>query len=177
MKARVMILAVAALLAAGCDTFSRGPLAEAQVKGPDGSRVWGRVTFHQPEGSDAGGRVFVRADINGLPNTGQFGFQVHERGDCTGPDFASAGGRFNPDGKPQGSGNPADRPAGVLPTMSSNGEGIAMYAATTDRLTVAPGPRSVVGRSIIIFASPDNARTPPTGNASARIACGVIRER
>lgn len=174
MNARIIALAAAALLFAGCDSLQSGPFAEAQVKGPDGSRVWGRVTFHQPEGSDAGGRVFIRADVNGLPSGRQFGFHVHEKGDCSGADFMAAGGHFNPDGKPHGGGNSPERHAGDLPNLVSNGEGVAVYAATTDLITVAPGPRSVVGRSVIIHASPDDFRTQPTGNSGARIACGVI---
>lgn len=165
---------VAALAAAGCDTLQSGPFAEAQVKGPDGSRVWGRVTFHQPEGRDAGGRVFIRADINGLRSNQRFGFHVHEKGDCTGPDFMGAGGHFNPDGKPHGDPATPERHAGDLPNLQSNGEGVAVFSTTTDLLTVAPGPRSVVGRSVIVHANPDDFRTQPTGNSGARIACGVI---
>jgi Cu-Zn family superoxide dismutase len=177
MRTRAIALATAALLAAGCDTFSRGPLAEAQVKGPDGSRVWGRVTFHQPEGSDAAGRVFVRADINGLPPGRTLGIHVHEKGACLGPDFASAGDHFNPDGKPHGGGRSPERHAGDLPNLAANGEGIAMYSATTDLLTVAPGPRSIIGRSVVIHANPDDYRTQPSGNSGPRIACGVIVEK
>jgi Cu-Zn family superoxide dismutase len=44
-----------------------------------------------------------------------------------------------------------------------------------DVITVGPGPASVVGRGLIVHADPDDYKTQPTGNAGARIACGVIQ--
>lgn len=194
MTARWIAVLAAMVLVAGCDTLSKGPYAEAQVQGAAGTRIWGRVTFHQPEGGTfigdttgykaplataaanaSVGRVYVRADINGLPPGRSFGFHVHEKGDCSGADFASAGGHFNPDGKPHGGQGTPERHAGDLPNLMSDGEGVAVFAYTAEQLTVDPGPRSVIGRSIIIHASPDDYRTQPAGNSGARIACGVIR--
>jgi superoxide dismutase, Cu-Zn family len=182
-----------ALLAAGCDTVSKGPFAVANVQGGEGSRVWGKVTFHQAEGGTfigettgwrapiatdaaekAAGKVYVRADINGLPPGRLFGIHVHEKGDCSG-NFSGAGGHFNPQGKPHGRNDSPERHAGDLPNLSSDGEGVAVYMAVTDQLTVAPGPNSVVGRAVIIHEGPDDYRTQPAGNSGARIACGVIR--
>jgi len=180
------------VFAGGCDTLSKGPFAEAQLKASDGSRVWGRVTFHQPEGGTfletsrwsapvAGaaadstvGKVFIRADVNGLPPGRQFGIHVHEKGDCSNNGMG-AGGHFNPKGRPHGRYDAPEHHAGDLPNLSSDGEGVAMLAFTTEELTVAPGPNSVVGRAIVIHESPDDYRTQPTGNSGARIACGVIR--
>lgn len=187
----IAVLAVA-VLASGCDTLSKGPFAEAQLTASEGSRVWGRVTFHQPEGGTfletsrwsapvAGaaadssvGKVYIRADVNGLPPGRQFGIHVHEKGDCSNNGIG-AGGHFNPKGRPHGRYDAPEHHAGDLPNLSSNGEGVAMLAFTTEELTVAPGPNSVVGRAIVIHESPDDYRTQPAGNSGARIACGVIR--
>ena len=46
---------------------------------------------------------------------------------------------------------------------------------TLDVITLRPGPASIVGRGLIIHADPDDFKTQPTGNAGARIACGVIK--
>ena len=193
MIVRWIAVTTIAVLAAGCDTLSKGPYAEAQVKGGEGSRVWGRVTFHQPEGgtflgettgykapianaaaNSSTGKIYIRADINGLQPGRQFAIHIHEKPDCTG-NFAGAGGHFNPEGKPHGRHDTPERHAGDLPNLSANGEGVAVYSVTSELLTVAPGPFSVVNRAVVIHESPDDYRSQPAGNSGARIACGVIR--
>src|SRR5688500_9983842 len=76
----------------GCETFKDGPTAVAQLDVPPGSKVWGSVRF-----VEIGGKVTVRADVRGLRPGAQFGFHVHERGNCNAP-----GEHFNPTGKPHG---------------------------------------------------------------------------
>jgi len=36
------------------------------------------------------------------------------------------------------------------------------------------GEDSIIGRSVIVHANPDDLRTQPAGNAGARLACGLI---
>jgi Cu-Zn family superoxide dismutase len=36
------------------------------------------------------------------------------------------------------------------------------------------GPNSIIGRSIIVHADPDDLKSQPSGNAGARVGCGVI---
>jgi Cu-Zn family superoxide dismutase len=44
-----------------------------------------------------------------------------------------------------------------------------------DVMTVNPGPTSVIGRGLIVHAGSDDYKTQPTGNAGARVACGIIQ--
>jgi Cu-Zn family superoxide dismutase len=47
---------------------------------------------------------------------------------------------------------------------------------TTDSLTVAEGPASVLNRSVVITARKDDGKTQPSGNAGPAIACGVVKK-
>jgi Cu-Zn family superoxide dismutase len=87
----------------------------------------------------------------------------------------SAKGHYNPHGKPHGNPGGAERHAGDLPSLKANKEGRANVQVDLDVITVAPGPASIVGRGLIVHADPDDYKTQPTGNAGARIACGVIQ--
>jgi Cu-Zn family superoxide dismutase len=77
-------------------------------------------------------------------------------------------------GKPHGQPGSPDRHAGDLPALKAAKNGRAKVDVMLDVVTVAPGPASVVGRAVIVHADPDDYRTQPTGNAGARLACGVI---
>ena len=163
---------IAVLLAAlsACTGFLGGPTAVAELEATKGNAVWGKVSFVQ-----VAGNVVVRADVRGLRPSAQFGFHLHEKGDCSSSDGMAAGGHFNPTDKPHGHYSVAERHAGDLASLRSDAEGVAVYAFETNLLSVTAGPTSVVGRAIIIHAEPDDYRTQPTGNSGARIACGLIR--
>jgi superoxide dismutase, Cu-Zn family len=170
MKRSLIGALVLATTLAACSTFEpQGPRATARLQPIQGSSVWGSVSF-----VEVGGAVLVRADVRGLRPGGQFGFHVHEKGDCSSSDFMSAGGHFNPAGKPHGHFTKAERHAGDLPNLGSDGEGVATYAFETKLLTVQAGPASVIGRAVVIHANPDDYASQPAGNSGPRIACGVI---
>ena len=167
---KIAIVAALALVA-GCQTTPDGPLrATASLAATKGSKAYGEVTFEQ-----AGAKVRVVANIVGLKPNQEHGFHVHEVGDCSSGDGMSTKGHFNPHAKPHAHFGSAERHAGDLPALRADKEGRAKLDAELDIITVAPGPASVVGRGLIVHADPDDYRTQPTGNAGARIACGVIR--
>jgi len=167
-----LLLAAAAVLASGCSTLDpTGPRATASLDAAPGNRVWGSVSFTEIEG-----KVVVRADVRNLRPGGEFGFHVHEKGECTPPDFMSAGGHFNPGAKAHSHFDKPERHAGDMPNLKANGEGDAIYVFETPLLTVRPGPNSVVGRAVVIHANPDDYKSQPAGNSGPRIACGLIRE-
>lgn len=166
----VAACAVAAGLA-GCSAFeAQGPRAVAKLEVAKDSPVWGSVSF-----VETGDTVLVRADVRNLRPGGDFGFHVHEKGDCAPPDYMSAGGHFNPGGKPHAHFGKDERHAGDLRNLRADAEGTASYAFETKLLTVRPGAASVVGRAIVIHANPDDYSSQPAGNSGPRIACGLIR--
>ncbi len=171
MKRSVLVALAVTALTAGCSTFEQeGPRAVAKLDAPKGGTVWGSVSF-----MENGGVVTVRADVRGLRSNGEFGFHVHEKGDCSAPDFMSAGGHFNPGGKAHAHFGKAERHAGDLRSLRADSEGNATYVFETSLLTVKPGPNSVVGKAVVIHANADDYTSQPAGNSGPRIACGLIR--
>ena len=144
--------------------------ATAALQATKGSKAFGEATFEEVDG-----RVRVIVFTQGLAPEREHGFHIHETGDCSSGDGMSAKGHFNPHGKPHGPPSTAERHAGDLPALKAGKDGRAKLDVTVDLITVRPGPASVVGRGLIIHADPDDYTTQPTGNAGARIACGVIK--
>jgi Cu-Zn family superoxide dismutase len=131
------------------------------------NKVTGTVTFSKVEPG-----VKVVADIKGL-TPGTHGFHIHQFGDCSAPSADSAGGHYNPAGKPHGAPENQERHAGDLGNLVADSSGKA-YLERTDTVIAINGPNSVIGRGIIIHEASDDMTTQPTGNAGTRIACGVI---
>ena len=170
---RTVLIAALLPLVAACQSMHHddGPKASATLEPTKGSTVRGNATFMQH-----GDKVHVMANVSGLKPNGEFGFHVHEAGDCSSGDGMSTKGHFNPHSKPHGQAGAAERHAGDLPSLKSDGSGNAKLDAEVDMISVAPGPSSIVGRGLIVHAQPDDFKTQPTGNAGGRAACGVIRK-
>lgn len=133
----------------------------------EGNDVSGTVTFTQTDMS-----VKIVADLEGLTE-GKHGFHVHQYGDCSSLDAKSAGGHFNPENKQHGAPSDEERHVGDLGNITADANGKAHYEAT-DTVIKLNGPHSIIGRGIIVHAGEDDLTSQPTGNAGARVACGVI---
>ena len=157
-----------ALLMACAHMGGQGPSASASLQPRSGSSVTGTAQFTQ-----SGDKVLVRVQVSGLQPGQEHGFHIHDKGDCSAPDAMSAGGHFNPTGKPHGPQN-ADHHGGDLPALKADASGKARAEFSVTGVTVAPGPTSIVGRSLVVHKDADDYKTQPTGNSGARIACGVI---
>ena len=171
------VIAAAAItgLLVGCGTMEsmteRGPTARATLDPTKDSGVKGTATFTQK-----GEKVRLAANISGLKPDQEHGFHVHEKGDCSSGDGMSAGGHFNPLGKPHAHPSTLDRHAGDMFALKADDYGNATLSIELDVITVTESPTGIIGRSLIVHAQPDDYRTQPTGNAGARVACGVIQE-
>ncbi len=132
-----------------------------------GNQTQGIVRFTQtPEG------IRVEAVVQGL-SPGAHGFHIHEWGDCSAPDATSAGGHFNPTQQPHASPDSPQRHVGDLGNLEVGADSTARYSRV-DTLLAFTGPRSIIGRAVIVHASADDLTSQPTGNAGGRLACGVI---
>jgi superoxide dismutase, Cu-Zn family len=128
----------------------------------------GEVTFT----AEPGGGVKVVGTFSGLVY-GEHGFHVHEKGDCSAPDATSAGGHFNPTGKPHAAREAAARHTGDLGNLKADPYGLARVEFVDTTLSLS-GPESIIGKAVIVHEKADDFTTQPTGNAGGRQACGVI---
>jgi len=167
---RAIGLVFLAVMIAGCATTPSERSAVAVLEPTKGNTAGGKVTFVQK-----GDKVYVVAQVSGL-SPGGHGFHIHEKGDCSADDGMSAGGHFNPTGKPHGNPSDPDHHAGDMPMLVADGSGNASATAEVSATTVGGGAGDVIGRSVIVHKDPDDYKTQPTGNSGARVACGVIRK-
>ena len=129
----------------------------------------GTVTFRQTKS----GYLHVIVEMTGLP-AGPHGFHVHEKGDCSSGDGMSAGGHFNPAGRPHGRHGQGMHHAGDLVSLRADANGVARFNFESPTISVGGGPADIVGKGLIVHRDPDDYTTQPTGNAGARLACAVI---
>jgi superoxide dismutase, Cu-Zn family len=122
------------------------------------------------------GAVVMTGLVSGLKPGSEHGFHLHEKGDCSSPDFKSAGDHFNPTSQQHG--DPAMPPhhLGDIPNLKADDMGKAPVNARIEGVTLGDGGSSdVVGRAVVVHADRDDYKTQPSGNSGDRIACGVIQ--
>jgi Cu-Zn family superoxide dismutase len=180
LAAVALLVGFGASLATGGDDRSASR-AIAVLKDAVGQQV-GLAVLRQRHGE-----VSVNVDAWSL-TPGFHGFHAHAVGQCV-PPFTSAGGHFNPAGAGHGD------HAGDLPTLLVNDDGTAELRFTTDRFSLGD-LSDPDGSALIVHANRDNYANIPdryhshpkdtfgpdvdtlaTGDAGARAACGVVRER
>lgn len=143
-------------------------VAKAELAPTAKSKVKGVIDFKEVEGG-----VEVIATIEGL-KAGDHAYHVHEKGDCSAPDGASAGGHFNPSNHKHGAPDAEERHEGDFGNLTAGKDGKATKTFVMKGITLADGPTSIVGKGFIVHEKADDFKTQPTGNAGARVACGVI---
>jgi Cu-Zn family superoxide dismutase len=142
---------------------------EVPIEAKSGSKLSGKAVLTETEGG-----VHVVLSLEGI-EPGEHGAHVHEKGDCSAADGASAGGHFNPQSKDHGLPGAEKRHLGDLGniTIAKDGKGSLDITAPGANLKTGDAA-SFVGRSIIVHAKKDDGGQP-TGNAGGRVGCGVIK--
>src|SRR6187549_354377 len=138
-----------------------------------GSTVSGVLTV-----SNEGDAVSILGEITGLEPGKEVGFHVHESGDCSLPDFASAGAHFNPTMDPHGGPKSKARHLGDLPNAKADKNGRALIDVTVKGPNLVDkdgAPTAILGKALVVHAMRDDYKTQPSGDSGARVACGVIR--
>ena len=142
-------------------------VAVAAMSPTEGNEVKGTVRFEQRADG-----VVVKADLSGLEPETMHGFHIHEKGDCSAQDASSAGGHYAPKGNPHGLPPEAKRHAGDMGNIVADEKGRAIVERTFDTFSLTD-EAPVMGRAVIVHSKADQG-TQPTGDAGARLACGVI---
>lgn len=150
---------------------SQASRAEIALAPASASLVSGKLTA-----VPMGAGVHLAGEVGGLAPGAAHAIHVHEKGDCSAVDASSAGAHFNPDGAPHGRAGQGPHHAGDMDNLSADARGVARVNAHLTGVTLGDGgARDIAGRAVIVHAQPDDYRSQPTGNAGARVACGVIR--
>ncbi|XP_078342305.1 uncharacterized protein LOC144628121 isoform X1 [Oculina patagonica] len=190
----LMILATSAAedICSDVDAVTAVSFITRNSKPPAGTEtpVEGKVTLMQPKYK----RMLVKktprcptrisVKISGLPPNTMHGFHIHQFGDIVTDGCQSTGGHFNPFNRNHG--GPQNkfkrRHVGDLGNIVADQNG-AVDIVIEDHLLSLSGPNSVIGRAFVIHQKDDDlgkgtgeaeAGSLKTGNAGARLGCGVI---
>jgi Cu-Zn family superoxide dismutase len=145
--------------------------ASAQLGPTQGQTAAGTLTL-----TAEGDSLRISGTLQGLAPNGEFGFHIHEKGDCSAPDASSAGGHFNPANAQHGNPQGGPHHAGDMLNAKSDAAGVAQVDAVSSGTSLVSGqPNDVHGKAIVVHEKADDYATQPSGNSGARIACGVIQ--
>ncbi|MEP6996934.1 MAG: superoxide dismutase family protein [Betaproteobacteria bacterium] len=164
----------AVLLLAACGTVdlpkmsnlfpAAGNQAVATLAPKNGSATYGTVMFTQ-----RGDKVAVLAQVFNIAG-GPHSFYVHETGNCSSPNAASAGPVWNAKGAALGA-----RRSGQLPDIAVRHEENVSLDVQVTGLSVGTGaPNDVLGHSVVVHGKVDPDPKPEFGVANDWLACGVI---
>lgn len=145
-------------------------LTTADLKTADGKDV-GTVSL-----STAGDGLSLVLTVSDM-EPGEHGVHIHQTGDCTAPDFTSAGGHWNPTGKMHGLDAEKGSHMGDLPNLVVGEDGTGMLEATIAGASLEGGDNPLLdddGAAFIVHAGPDDQVTDPSGDSGSRVACGVF---
>lgn len=106
---------------------------------------------------------------------GEHAVHIHAKGDCSAQDGTSAGGHWNPTGVAHGKWGEGEFHLGDIGNASVNDQGAGGIELTTNLWEIDTGSTiDIIGKAIVVHAGADDFVSQPSGNAGARIGCGVI---
>lgn len=179
-RSKRCLVVVAGLVAAASLSCGGRESCTGQACGSGPSKAHG--TFRAKAGSDVSGTVHLEqvgsvvtltVDVQGA-KPGPHGLHIHAKGDCTAPDFSSAGGHFNPTNAPHACPPTEPRHAGDFGNIEIGADGTGHLRAQSDHISLAPSPNAVTGLAVILHDGKDDCSSQPAGDSGMRLACAVI---
>ncbi len=141
-----------------------GSRAVARLVPRNGSATNGLATFVQ-----RGDKVAVTVTAFNV-GEGLHSVYIHQNGNCTSPNAASAGPVWN-----AADASNAGKRSGELPQLRAGTEGDGTLIAMVSDISVGTGrANDVVGHSVVVHAEIDRDPKPEFGVRNDWIACGVI---
>ena len=149
------------------ETATPAPMeAVALLKTADGKDVGTATATQSGEG------VMVTVEALGM-EPGDHGVHVHTTGACT-PDFAAAGGHWNPANHKHGMDSVDGQHAGDMPNLTVSADGTGRLDYMLAGGATFAGLMDADGSAFVIHAGPDDQMTDPSGDSGDRLACGVF---
>jgi Cu-Zn family superoxide dismutase len=141
----------------------------ARMQDANGREI-GTVTL-----ADGAQGIVVSGSLRGVP-PGTHAIHIHTIGRCE-PPFESAGDHWNPTNRQHGTENPQGPHLGDMPNvLSAADSSVAVQVGTSGgTLRSTNALLDGDGAAVVLHAGEDDYRTDPSGEAGARIACGVVR--
>jgi Cu-Zn family superoxide dismutase len=142
---------------------------EVAIQAKSGSKLAGKASLTEtPEG------VKVVLSVENV-KPGEHGSHIHEKGDCSAADGASAGGHFNPGSHAHALPASSPRHLGDLGNIAVGQDGKGTLEIIAAGANLKEGdPNSFMGRAVIVHEKKDDGGQP-TGNAGGRIGCAEIK--
>ncbi|HVI59627.1 MAG TPA: superoxide dismutase family protein [Luteimonas sp.] len=180
----LLAIAAACALAACASTGEQAAPAPAPQPAAASTAQSATVNLASASGSIVSGKLSIVPMGDGVHITGEVGglgagqthaIHVHEKGDCSAVDASSAGGHFNPTGSAHGRAGTPVHHAGDMDNIVADADGVAKIDIHLSGVTLGGGAANdIAGRAVIVHAAPDDYTSQPSGNAGARVACGVV---
>jgi Cu-Zn family superoxide dismutase len=166
---RLAYLALGLFLTLAALTSQSAAKTKVELKDAQGKAVGDIVVWDQGPG------VALELKLHDL-TPGEHAIHFHQVPKCEAPDFKSAGGHFNPDGKKHGFDSPDGHHAGDMKNFTVGSDGTASVHLEDNEVTLKDGPHSLLtnGTAIVVHAKADDYKTDPSGSSGDRVACGVI---
>ncbi len=141
--------------------------AVAKLEHKNGSTVTGTISFAQ-----RGDKVQIAALVQNL-DPGRHSMYIHEVGNCSSSNAASAGKVWALVGAAPGRAR-----VGNLPELVANSEGNASIVTTLRGIAIGDGtPLDIVGHSVVVHSGLDPDPRPEFGVRNGWLACGVIERQ
>jgi len=146
----------------------------AKLHDTDGNEV-GVVTLRQTQNDG----VWLNASFDKLP-PGTHAFHIHETGKCEG-DFKSAGGHYAPEDHKHGVLVAGGSHAGDMPNIHVPSDGRLNVEIFAPAVSLEADAANTLfdddGSALVVHAGVDDYTSQPSGDAGARIACGVVTNK